>query len=65
MGGLRPCLFCLFRGGVQNSGKTAYIILARSLCQTYRDTRHAEGGPVLVVNWVADIKKILEEKHEK
>ena len=32
-GGLRPCLFCLFRGGGggQNSGKPAYIILARSL----------------------------------
>ena len=30
MGGLRPCLFCLFRG-VQNLGKPAYIILARSL----------------------------------
>ena len=28
---LRPCLFCLFRGGFQNSGKPAYIILARSL----------------------------------
>ena len=31
VGGLRPCLLCLFRGGVQNSGKPAYIILARSL----------------------------------
>ena len=32
VGGLRPRLFCLFRGcGVQNSGKPAYIILARSL----------------------------------
>ena len=30
-GGLRPCLFCLFMGGVQNLGKPAYIILARSL----------------------------------
>ena len=30
LGGLRPCLLCLFRGGVQNSGKPAYIILARS-----------------------------------
>ena len=30
--GVRPCLFCLFRRvGVQNSGKSAYIILARSL----------------------------------
>ena len=29
-GGLRPWLLCLFRGGVQNSGKPAYIILARS-----------------------------------
>ena len=31
VGGLRPCLVCLFRGGVKNSGKPAYIILARSL----------------------------------
>ena len=32
MGGLRLCLFCLFSGGgAQNSGKPAYIILARSL----------------------------------
>ena len=31
VGGLRPCLFCLFRGGVQNSEKPAYIILACSL----------------------------------
>ena len=31
VGGLRPCLFCLFRGGVQNLGKPAYIILERSL----------------------------------
>ena len=32
-GGLRPCLFWLFRerGGVQNWGKPAYIILARSI----------------------------------
>ena len=31
-GGLRSCIFCLFRGrwGVQNLGKPAYIILARS-----------------------------------
>ena len=30
---MRPCLFCLFRGGwgVKNSGKPAYIILAHSL----------------------------------
>jgi len=33
VGGLRPCLFCLFRGGwgVQNLVKPAYIILERSL----------------------------------
>ena len=32
VGGLRPGLLCLFRGwGVQNSGKPAYMILARSL----------------------------------
>ena len=32
VGGLRPCLFCLFRGGgVQNSGKPTYAILPRSL----------------------------------
>ena len=31
VGGLRPCLLCLFGGGVQNSGKPAYIILAHSL----------------------------------
>ena len=36
VGGLRPCLFCLFRGvrvggGVQNLGKPAYMIIARSL----------------------------------
>ena len=31
MGGLRPCLFCLFRGGGRIREKPAYIILARSL----------------------------------
>ena len=33
MGGLRPCLFCLFRGGwrVENFENIAYIILAHSL----------------------------------
>ena len=31
VGGLKPGLFCLFRGGVQNLGKPAYIMLARSL----------------------------------
>ena len=30
-GGLRPCLFAYFRGGVQNLEKPAYIILERSL----------------------------------
>ena len=36
MGGLRPCLFCLFREGVQNLGKPAYIILERSLSSNFR-----------------------------
>ena len=31
VGGLRPCLFAYFRGGVQNLEKPAYIILERSL----------------------------------
>ena len=31
VGGLRPCLFCLFRGRVENWGQPAYMILARSL----------------------------------
>ena len=33
VGGLRSCIFCLFREGwgVKNLGKPAYIILARSL----------------------------------
>jgi len=34
VGGLRPYLFCLFRGGgVQNLAKPAYIILSRSFTQ--------------------------------
>ena len=40
MGGRRPCLFCLFfLGGVQNSGKSAYIILARSL-RRFEECQH-------------------------
>ena len=40
VGGLRPCLFCLFGGRwvVQNLGKLAYIILARYLKYTWNSS---------------------------